>query len=326
VTLKKHRVQVFRAVVCKTTSPLKTMSDSDIPYLPSHWSKRLDPTKIVDAHFKLLREQSELVIERLKPEIVQYGQSDSNELVYYWFTPSDSGGNAKSPLFVFIHGGYWQTPELTARMCCHMADTFVNNGLHFASLGYDCVPAVSIEDTVRLVETGLRACLERARSDGLSGVYVAGHSAGGHLAVTAGACVHWPGELAGLIKGVLPISGVFDLMPLVKTSVNHPLGMNTARAAALSPMRGLQQQLLASPVRAPILAIVGALESPEFTRQSRELCDLLRRHGRQADVNIVPERDHFDIIELLADPADSLSQRILAFIRSGGVIDSADDS
>uniref|UniRef100_A0A1I8FE90 Alpha/beta hydrolase n=1 Tax=Macrostomum lignano TaxID=282301 RepID=A0A1I8FE90_9PLAT len=174
---------------------------------------------------------------------------------------------------------------------------------------------VSIEDTVRLVETGLRACLERARSDGLSGVYVAGHSAGGHLAVTAGACVHWPGELAGLIKGVFA-----DL------SVNHPLGMNTARAAALSPMRGLQQQLLASPVRAPILAIVGALESPEFTRQSRELCDLLRRHGRQADVNIVPERDHFDIIELLADPADPLSQRILAFIRSGGVIDSADDS
>uniref|UniRef100_A0A1I8FD20 Alpha/beta hydrolase n=1 Tax=Macrostomum lignano TaxID=282301 RepID=A0A1I8FD20_9PLAT len=166
--------------------------------------------------------------------------------------------------------------------------------------------AVSIEDTVRLVETGLRACLERARSDGLSGVYVAGHSAGGHLAVTAGACVHWPGELAGLIKGVLPISGVFDLMPLVKTSVNHPLGMNTARAAALSPMRGLQQQLLASPTK------------------SRTVCDLLRRHGRQADVNIVPERDHFDIIELLADPADPLSQRILAFIRSGGVIDSAD--
>uniref|UniRef100_A0A1I8FJP9 Abhydrolase_3 domain-containing protein n=1 Tax=Macrostomum lignano TaxID=282301 RepID=A0A1I8FJP9_9PLAT len=228
-----------------------------------------------------------------------YGQSDSNELVYYWFTPSDSGGNAKSPLFNVLP---------------HMADTFVNNGLHFASLGYDCVPACQLRtlfdwlkpDCVPVwSELGLTAC---------PAFNVAGHSAGGHLAVTAGACVHWPGELAGLIKGVLPISGVFDLMPLVKTSVNHPLGMNTAQSCRAEPYARPSTAAPGQPP--PILAIVGALESPEFTRQSRELCDLLRRHGRQADVNIVPERDHFDIIELLADPADPLSQRILAFIRS----------
>ena len=88
---------------------------------------------------------------------------------------------------------------------------------------------------------------------------VAGHSAGGHLA----ACLMArSGGAVRPIRAGMPISGLFDLSPLVSTSINKALGLTTEEAARLSPggrrrqgaagrCRGRRRKCRISPADAP---------------------------------------------------------------------------
>ncbi|MFX9642457.1 hypothetical protein ABTU71_18900, partial [Acinetobacter baumannii] len=93
-----------------------------------------------------------------------------------------------------------------------------------------------------------------------------GHSAGGHLA----ACMlatDWRAFDASLPKGLVSaayaLSGLFDLPPLLGTSINRALQLDEASARAASPL------LSAPPARGSLDAVVGGNESAEYFRQSR---------------------------------------------------------
>ncbi len=60
-----------------------------------------------------------------------------------------------------------------------------------------------------------------------SRIHVAGHSAGGHLAAELLA-TDWQahGLPADAVKGVTAISGVYDLAPLIETSINDELRLD----------------------------------------------------------------------------------------------------
>lgn len=60
-------------------------------------------------------------------------------------------------------------------------------------------------------------------------VFVGGHSAGAHLAISAllgPKNLDQPATNVQLLKGLVLISGVFNLVPLVKTTVNEPLKLD----------------------------------------------------------------------------------------------------
>jgi arylformamidase len=60
-------------------------------------------------------------------------------------------------------------------------------------------------------------------------VWVGGHSAGAHLAISAllgPKNLDQPATGVRLLKGLVLISGIFNLVPLVKTTVNKPLKLD----------------------------------------------------------------------------------------------------
>jgi arylformamidase len=136
---------------------------------------------------------------------------------------------------------------------------------------------------------------------------ISGHSAGGHLA----ACLlatDWPMLDPSLPKDLViaayAISGLFDLVPLVETSINKALCLDPATAKAASPL------FWKPPQGGSIDAVVGGNESAEYFRQSRAIVDLWGKAGVATRFGTVPDANHFTAIAPLADPASVMVARL----------------
>jgi len=218
---------------------------------------------------------------------------------------SPAGGGA-APLALFIHGGYWRALE--PGFFSHMARGLNGRGVAVAVAGYDLCPQVRIVDII--VEMR-QACLYLWRRFGRR-ILACGHSAGGHLA----ACLlatEWkavaPDLPADLVPAAYAISGLFDLAPLVGIAMNQDLRLDAEEARRVSPL------YWAAPAGRTLDAVVGALESPEFLRQSRSIADGWGKGGVVTRYEAVPQTNHFTVIAALADPQSSMVARLVALTR-----------
>lgn len=104
-------------------------------------------------------------------------------------------------------------------------------------------------------------------------IYVGGHSAGAHLAATL-LNARFNSSLTDAerrkLAGLVLISGVFDLTPLLSTDVNFNLHMSLADAKRLSPMFISRDTLIADKFRpyVRILLVYGQYESSAFKKQA----------------------------------------------------------
>ncbi len=136
---------------------------------------------------------------------------------------SEAGPDA--PLAMFIHGGYWRS--LQPQMFSSLARGLNMHGVTVALAGYDLCPEVGIGEIVEQIE---RACLflwDRFRKR----ILVFGHSAGGHLAA-AMLATDWRtrGAPEDLVPSAMAISGLFDLAPMIATSMNADFKLDEAEA------------------------------------------------------------------------------------------------
>ncbi|TAK47415.1 MAG: alpha/beta hydrolase [Xanthobacteraceae bacterium] len=208
-----------------------------------------------------------------------------------------------APLAVFFHGGYWQA--LDPSFFSHMAKGANAHGLAMAVAGYDLCPEVRVG---AIIDEARRACAFLWRNYRRR-LVVAGHSAGGHLAACLVA-TDWsmvgPDLPADLVPAGLAISGLFDLTPLIATSINDRLHLDEDEACAASPLFWE-----VAPGRA-LEAWVGGAESGEYLRQSRAIVEAWGRRGvatRFAEVN---GADHFTMIAGLADRASAMTAALIA--------------
>jgi arylformamidase len=217
------------------------------------------------------------------------------------------GDGAPRPLVVYIHGGYWQRGDRTEY--AFLARELNAAGLAVALPSYALCPAVSVMDIVGELRQFLAALWQRTRVYPL----VVGHSAGGHL-TAAMLATDWSrisGVPADLVRAGYAISGVFDLPPLVGTSLNAALGLNAASAHAASPL------FWPPPPKARVFAAaVGGLESEEFLRQSRALVRSWRQAGVTAEDVVVANTNHFTIVEELTRPTSLMFKSVAALARS----------
>jgi arylformamidase len=136
---------------------------------------------------------------------------------------------------------------------------------------------------------------------------ISGHSAGGHLS----ACMlatDWPAFDASipedLVIAASAISGLFDLDPLVETSINNALRLDHAAARAASPL------FWSPPLRGSLDAVVGENESAEYFRQSRSIVDAWGAAGLATRFATVPAANHFTAIAPLADANSAMVARL----------------
>ncbi|MEM9470604.1 MAG: alpha/beta hydrolase [Pseudomonadota bacterium] len=229
---------------------------------------------------------------------IRYGQGDKQKLDVF------RCGDASAPVLVYFHGGYWQRGDKS--IYSFLATPFVAAGVNVVVVGYDLCPAVTI---TRISEQAREAVAYIYRhADELKinrdRITVMGHSAGGHITQMMMA-TDWPafadGLPADLIKTGIPVSPLSYLEPVRLTeALNAGIRMDPAEAEAESPMTNHP------PVTdAAQMVVVGGAETDEFHRQARMYVEKYSTPARHMDLYIVPGVDHFDELNVLADPAST---------------------
>ncbi|OYU89515.1 MAG: alpha/beta hydrolase [Bradyrhizobiaceae bacterium PARB1] len=228
------------------------------------------------------------------PDVIPYGAGARHAIDY--FAAADRG-----PIVVFIHGGYWQA--LDASFFSHLSRGLTSHGVSVAMPSYDLCPQVSVADIVAQMRMAVCELAKLTRP-----LVISGHSAGGHLA----ACMlatDWkaidPVLSNDTVRAAYSISGLFDLPPLVPTSLNRALQLDEASARAVSPLFG------PVPSHGSLDAVVGGEESSEYFRQSRSIVEVWGR-AIPTRYDTIPGANHFTAIAPLADPDSEMVQRLNA--------------
>ena len=215
-----------------------------------------------------------------------------------------------APIHVFVHGGYWQW--LDKADFSYVARALVPVGIATVVINYGLIPTVSMAELVRQCRAAIVWVARNAASFGGDArrITVSGHSAGGHLVamLLATDWAEFGGLPADLVKAGIGISGLYDLDPIRLCYLNDVLALTAADAHAHSPIH------LTPKHAAPLLLPLGALEGPEYHRQSETMAAVWRRHGGRADVLDLERHDHFSIVWELAERDSTLARAVRALV------------
>lgn len=219
---------------------------------------------------------------------------------------NDSITRASPPLLLFFHGGYWQ--ELSAEASLFPATDCIRLGMAYAAINHTLAPNASVDQIVDECVNALAWLHTHASTLGIdrTRIVLAGSSAGAHLAAMT--ALRTMGT-ARAVRATVLVSGVFDLRPLVGTSINDALGLSAATANALSPLR---TSLHGFP---ETVVCWGAIETAAFKTQSRDFATALQQSGTVCESFEVVGRNHFDVILDLCDPRAALGMRVGALVQ-----------
>lgn len=242
-------------------------------------------------------------VERIADRV--YDDRSGSKLDLY---PAGKG----SPLFVWIHGGYWRASSKDENI--FVVPGLVEAGISVASIDYTLAPAVTLDEIVRQVRTAIAWLARHAPDHGIETrrLHVGGHSAGGHLTgmLLAGGWHDAFGVAPDLIATAMPISGLFDLHPLRGTFVQEFLPLDAAAASRNSPIEHLPETSSAT-----LVAAVGGDESSEFRRQTADYVAAWTARGFPGREVPMPGFHHFDIILELERPGNPLFDALHDAIR-----------
>lgn len=208
-------------------------------------------------------------------------------------------GAPEAPLFVFIHGGYWQRNEKETFAC--MAEGPLARGFDVALIGYTLAPDATLSEIVQETHDAI-LFLRREPCAGAVSVTVSGWSAGGHLTAMA----------MGLdeVDAGLAISGVFDIEPCRLNYLNEKLHLTEEDVDALSPIRHLPK------TAKPMTVAFGAVELPELQRQSVDYAQARNDAGLATELLALPGHDHFSVLDELQKPNGKLTEALVRLVKT----------
>jgi arylformamidase len=216
---------------------------------------------------------------------IAYGSSQRQQIDFF------ACGAPKAPLFVFLHGGYWQ--RNSRDMFSFVAEGPLARGFDVAVVGYTLAPEAGLQQILDECSQALDVLFDRAEASELGfdpqNVIIGGWSAGGHLAAALLA-------VKSKVKGALAISGIFDLDPIALCGLNDKLGLSMEEANRLSPLHRVAASQPA------LCAAFGDDELPELRRQSQDYIRAALHIGAPVWLEPLPGRNHFSILEELYQP------------------------
>lgn len=198
-----------------------------------------------------------------------------------------------APLFLWMHGGYWR--RMSKNEFSFVAPPLVEAGAAVAVVNYPLAPGPTLDEIVDSVRRAYTYALGHAgdlNADPAK-VFLGGHSVGAQLAAMVAAAYE--------VRGLLTLSGLYDLEPLRSTHINEGIAMDTATAARNSPIHQ-------PPLGEPSLAIAtGEHEQAAFHLQQRRYLAAWRSWGHEAREIEAAGHNHFTIVLELADRCSRIS-------------------
>ncbi|MBO3278020.1 alpha/beta hydrolase [Pseudomonas schmalbachii] len=232
---------------------------------------------------------------------VPYGPGASERLDIFPASRPDA------PVLLFIHGGYWRA--LSKADSAFMAPALTEAGACVAVLDYDLAPAVSLDHIVDQVRRALAWLYHNIAGFGGDPrrLFASGSSAGGHLTgmLLAGVWHAGYGIPPDALRGALPISGLFDLRPLLPTHINAWMHLDETAARRNSPLFHLPDSA------GELVVSYGALETGEFARQSHDFLSAWNASGLRGRHVPAEGRNHFDVVLQLGEPGTPLYRAVL---------------
>lgn len=209
-------------------------------------------------------------------------------------------GKAGAPLFVFIHGGYWQRNSKEIFSC--MAEGPLAQGFDVAVVGYTLAPEATLTEIVAETHAAIRWLRSEGPRHGVGTdrLVVSGWSAGGHLTAMAM-------ELEEVDAG-FAISGIYDIEPCRLNYLNEKLRLTEKEVEALSPIRHLPKE------QKPMTLAFGASELPELQRQSKDYAQARGEAGLPTRLLALHTHDHFSILEELIKPDGKLTGALFRLV------------
>lgn len=213
-----------------------------------------------------------------------------------------SSGIKNSPTYIFIHGGYWTN--------CNKEDfAFIAQGPHANGMNvilaeYTLAPDATMTEIVNEIGHLIKKIKDDQDFLGVrdSPLYLAGHSAGGHLASLY--------RSHHAISRVHMISALVDLNPISMCWLQDKLKLTPVEIKLYSPLFHLEKG-------APTLVSVGGDELPELIRQSSCYADELVRIDKSVKMFTLPMATHFTILDDLANPDGFLMKQFMTLKKPG---------
>ncbi|MBM4540923.1 alpha/beta hydrolase fold domain-containing protein [Rhodococcus hoagii] len=257
--------------------------------------------ELFDATVEEYRQRSRETVDGLDGFADVRFDPDSTERLDVWGV-----GGALRPVFVAIHGGYWRA--LSRHHTAFMAGMLADAGIATVAVDYGLAPHTPLEEIVRQVRAAVAWVYHHGAEHGLdrNRIVVGGSSAGGHLTATT-MVSGWQAEFGlpdDVVRAAMPISGLFDIRPLVDSFANEWLGLDDSRASALSPM------LQTDRVGPRAVVAVAEHDGVGFLEQSRKFHEAWARRS-ESELLVVPDRNHYDIFLDLTEPDSALGRALL---------------
>lgn len=284
-----------------------TLAEARFKALDDAWLEReYSPSSAIggnyEPHVKGWAERSAAVREALTSTSmlgVRYGKAIRNIIDVF---PAPSTDGSCAPSLMFFHGGYWQ--ESSSRDLSFPAAALNAAGITYISVEYTLAPKATLTQIVDEARQAVRFVVDNAAQFAVdpARLVVGGHSAGAHLAALSFDAALTIGETANEVgrpaPGLLLISGIYELLPLLRTSINDAIAIQQDDLELLSPLRH-------HPGCTRAAIVWGENETSEFVWQSQKLhasLTTVRPTGSFAAIE-VGDRNHFDVIFDLADRA-----------------------
>jgi arylformamidase len=273
-----------------TDAPWALMSlvDREREYSPSSMIGG-DLTEVLAGY----RNDSAALRQKFPPSTSSYG--DGNDELIDIYRPRVQVPDPV--LHVYLHGGYWQ--QLSRHESSFFAEPLLTSGHWVAVPDYTLAPHASLEQIVDQCVRAVGWCADQIDAERIAPrrLVLSGCSAGAHL----GAMVLTREARA---DAAVLLSGVYELAPLIGTSINDAVGITPESVGALSPIR-------LTPLRPlPIIVADGGIETSEFHRQGDAFADTWAMYGCPVTRFTVPHRNHFDLPIDIGDLASQLGAAV----------------
>lgn len=240
------------------------------------------------------------------------------------FQPADANPRAA---FVFVHGGFWRNQD--RRYWSWLTGLYSNVGRALAARGYASAvisyrlyPEANTDQQLDDLAAAVQWFKNRMdASQPPPPLFVAGHSAGGHLALLLlqkPEALRARGLSPASIRGVVALSPILDVSGMIRSSdseFNQDLSI-----PLFGPTESSQRQFspLSLPVvdLPPVLLVAGEMDFPYINQQCRQFAEILHRQQKRYEHKELPGYEHSDMVLRIGQENDPVVDAIDSFVQS----------